>query len=164
MIPNCFIPDLRRKGVSWTKDDGVVYLMRCAATGLCKVGASVSPRFRYSMLRSHGRKQGMHLAFAWSITTNEIGTLERYWVDRWRQYRAGVREWFRLPTVEVAAFKAVSIVNWKSSPPVSDELQHWYKQYPPANSVLRCGPRCLHHHSRECPHRRSQVIPSGLAS
>lgn len=110
----------------WNGFPGIVYLMRCAETGVCKVGGSINPVDRLRNLRVMAKKRyGFKLVYVWSIITNGVGRLEGCWLQEWSKYRRqGIaREWFLLPESEVTRFRSFSCIQWKGLPEVPEELK-----------------------------------------
>lgn len=100
---------------------GAVYLTRCRSTGEYKVGASESPYARLRALAVQARRQWKReVGYVWSIVTNHIGRLERYWLCRWKEYRVADarREWFVLPDTEVSMFRWAATVSYRNLPPI----------------------------------------------
>jgi hypothetical protein len=98
---------------------GVVYLFRCVDTGVYKFGASINPAGRFDSLQISSMSNfGFNLVYEWSIITNGLLRLERYWCARWKPFRRlslGLkrREWVDLPESEVKYFRSFGSIRFR---------------------------------------------------
>jgi hypothetical protein len=103
---------------------GAVYLLRCKRTGIYKVGAAHNPYRRIRQLSSDMRRYGYDLEYVWSIASNRISAVERYWIRQWKKYRTDQRkEWVRLPDSEARRFMATSKVIYNEWPVVPEWIE-----------------------------------------
>lgn len=90
---------------------GIVYLAESLRTsGIFKLGHTTDLRKRLAQIN---RVEPIQLVSY--ITTNDRTRLECALKRQWHSCRV-VGEWFRLSDSHVSAFRAVSVVNWKSLP------------------------------------------------
>ena len=123
---------------------GAVYLTRCRNTGEYKVGASESPYARLRALAVQARRQWKReVGYIWSIVTNHIDRLEKYWLRRWRDYRVkdARREWFVLPDSEAAAFRWAATVAYRDLPPIPVEVREGLAAFQPEEIPSFLRPR-----------------------
>jgi hypothetical protein len=106
----------------WIECHGAVYLMECLKTGVFKFGGSSNPLSRIGSLISTLSSKGNDMVYRWSIITNGVGRLERYFAKRWKPFVVKGREWAFLPDDEVRHFRSFGSVMFHDHKPMESDV------------------------------------------